>query len=112
MDLLDQEASEDEGMRRTAARSGRPWTRPASLEANVELTKKEKRYRDMLDHAAKADDIVHRMWDEWEEAITRLTWEEVSQPSYHLTSIILRTFISARPRSLVALAHDVIGEGE
>ena len=76
--MLDQEASEDEGMRRNAARSGRPWTRPASFEANVELTKKERRYRSMLDHASEADDTVRQKWDEWEEAITRLTWEEVS----------------------------------
>lgn len=77
MDLLDQEASEDEGMRQNAARSGRPWTRPASYEVNVELTRKERRYRGMLDQASQADDSVREKWDEWEEAVSRLAWEEV-----------------------------------
>ena len=77
MDLLDQEASEDEGMRKTALHEHKPWTRSPSFEANVELTKKERRYRTLLDNAAEADESVRQKWEEWEEAITRLTWDEV-----------------------------------
>ena len=77
MDMLDQEASEDEGIRRNAERDGRRWERPPSYEANNELTNKEKRYRSMLDHAAESDETVRQKWEEWEDAIVRLTWDEV-----------------------------------
>ncbi|THH09151.1 hypothetical protein EW145_g2207 [Phellinidium pouzarii] len=76
MDMLDQEASEDEGVRKNAAKDGNSWDRPSSYEANVELTNKEKRYRQMLDHAAQSDEHVRNKWEEWEEAIMRLMWDE------------------------------------
>ena len=77
MDILDQEASEDEGIRKNAKKDGRVWDRLPSYEANVSLTNKEKRYRQMLTHAADADETVRSKWEQWEEAITRLTWEDV-----------------------------------
>ncbi|KAI5122282.1 hypothetical protein M0805_002362 [Coniferiporia weirii] len=76
MDMLDQEASEDEGVRKNAAKDGKSWDRPPSYKANEELTSKEKRYRQMLDHAAQSDEHVRGKWEEWEEAIVRLTWDE------------------------------------
>ncbi|PAV16120.1 pH-response regulator [Pyrrhoderma noxium] len=76
MDILDQEASEDEGIRKNAKKDGRVWDRLPSYEANVGLTNKEKRYRQMLTHAADADETVRSKWEQWEEAITRLTWED------------------------------------
>lgn len=77
MDMLDQEASEDEGIRRTYASERKDWSRTPSYEANVELTTKEKRYRQMLDQAAESNETVRTKWNEWEDAITRLTWDEV-----------------------------------
>ena len=77
MDILDQEASEDEGIRKNAKKDGKVWDRLPSYEANVGLTNKEKRYRQMLTHAADADETVRSKWEQWEEAITRLTWDDV-----------------------------------
>ncbi|KAH8118025.1 BRO1-domain-containing protein [Phellopilus nigrolimitatus] len=76
MDLLDQEASEDEGVRKNAAKDGKMWDRLPSYEANIELTNKESRYRQMLDHACESDEHVREKWEQWEEVITRLTWNE------------------------------------
>ena len=78
MDILDQEASEDEGVRKNAARQGRRLDRLPSYEANIGLTNKEKRYRSMLDQASEADETIRSKWEQWEEAITRLTWDDVS----------------------------------
>lgn len=77
MDILDQEASEDEGQRKNATKDGRSWDRLPSFEANIGLTNKEKRYRQMLDHAGEADETVRSKWEQWEDAITRLTWDDV-----------------------------------
>lgn len=77
MDILDQEASEDEGLRKTYASERRLLERSPSFEANVELSGRETRYRQMLEHAAASDETVRTKWNEWEEAITRLTWDEV-----------------------------------
>jgi len=30
----------------------------------------------MLDHAAESDETIRQKWEEWEEAVSRLTWEE------------------------------------
>jgi hypothetical protein len=78
MDLLDQEASEDEGIRKTYAASQKHWDRLPSYEANLELTGKERRYRQLLDQAAESDDRVRDKWNSWEGTIVRLTWDEVS----------------------------------
>lgn len=77
MDMLDQEASEDEGIRKRCEKDKKAWDRPPSYEANVELTSKEKRYRQILDQAAESDEHVREKWNEWEDTITRLTWDEV-----------------------------------
>ncbi|KAJ7931480.1 BRO1-like domain-containing protein [Mycena leptocephala] len=71
MDILDNEASEDEAMRRDAS-----FDRPSSHEANVELIEKERRYRDILLRAAASDETVRQKWDEWEGSIVQLTADE------------------------------------
>ncbi|KAF8206432.1 BRO1-like domain-containing protein [Mycena galopus ATCC 62051] len=71
MDILDNEASEDEAMRKDAA-----YDRPPSHEANVELVEKERRYRDILGRAAASDETVRQKWDEWEGSIVQLTADE------------------------------------
>ena len=73
MDILDSEASEDE-----AARKGISINRVPSHQANVDLIEKELRYRTILAEAAASDESVRQKWDEWEESITQLTWNEVN----------------------------------
>lgn len=75
MDILDNEASEDE-----AARKNIPLDRLPSHEANVELIEKEKRYRSILAQAAMSDETVRQKWDDWEKNIVELTWSEVRGP--------------------------------
>ncbi|KDR76216.1 hypothetical protein GALMADRAFT_247478 [Galerina marginata CBS 339.88] len=71
LDILDSEASEDEAVRKET-----PINRLKSHEANVELIDKANRYRSILTQAAKSDESVRQKWDEWEESITELTWDE------------------------------------
>ena len=73
MDILHSEASEDE-----AARKGISINRVPSHQANVDLIEKELRYRTILAEAAASDESVRQKWDEWEESITQLTWNEVN----------------------------------
>ncbi|PCH42163.1 BRO1-domain-containing protein [Wolfiporia cocos MD-104 SS10] len=77
LDILDQEAEEDETFRNTG--------RLPSHEANVELTGKAERYRRILEQASQSDEHVRQKWDEWEANITELTWDatqlEASVPS-------------------------------
>jgi programmed cell death 6-interacting protein len=61
-----------------AAYSVDVWTRPASHEANQELTDQTRRYRDVLDKAAESDRLVRDKWEEWAERIGVLCWDEVS----------------------------------
>lgn len=72
MDILDQEASEDESTRETMSLDRLP-----SHEANTHLVDKERRYRAILDQAATSDETVQTKWDQWEKNITELTWDEV-----------------------------------
>ncbi|KAF8968115.1 BRO1-like domain-containing protein [Flammula alnicola] len=71
LDILDNEASEDE-----AARKEIPLNRLKSHEANVELIEKATRYRSILSQATESDESVRQKWDEWEESITELTLDE------------------------------------
>lgn len=73
MDILDQEASEDEKHRHELTQ------RAPSHEANEELTKKAERYRTILEQAAESDAVVRTRWEEWGDHITALTWSEVSR---------------------------------
>jgi len=73
MDILDNEASEDE-----AARKGVSMNRVPSHQANVDLIEKERRYRSILAEAAASDESIRQKWDEWEESIIQLTWDEVN----------------------------------
>ncbi|OBZ72455.1 pH-response regulator protein palA/RIM20 [Grifola frondosa] len=71
MDILDQEAEEDE-----VFRAEHPADRLPSQDANEELTGKEQRYRSILDQAGSSDELVRQKWDEWEKNIVQLTWSE------------------------------------
>lgn len=83
MDILDSEASEDEAARREV-----PLNRLPSYEANVELIDKERRYRSILVEAAASDETIRQKWDEWEDSISQLTWDEVSPRSLQTSSLI------------------------
>ncbi|KAI0359835.1 BRO1-domain-containing protein [Trametes cingulata] len=73
MDILDQEADEDETLRE----GSRPIPdRLPSLEANRDLVAKQQQYRTVLDQARESDALVRQKWEEWEESITQLTWPE------------------------------------
>ena len=72
LDILDNEASEDEAIRKEV-----PLDRMKSHEANVELIEKAGRYRSILTQAAASDESVRQKWEEWEESITELTLDEV-----------------------------------
>lgn len=72
MDVLDNEASEDE-----AARKNGPLDRSPSHEANAKLVEKQRRYRDLLTKAGESDEHVRQKWEEWEPNIVALTWSEV-----------------------------------
>ncbi|KAF7327709.1 pH-response regulator protein palA/RIM20 [Mycena kentingensis (nom. inval.)] len=71
MDILDNEASEDEAMRSDPA-----YNRAPSHEANVPMIEKEKRYRDILARAAESDNTVQQKWDDWEASIQLLAGNE------------------------------------
>ncbi|KAF9069239.1 BRO1-like domain-containing protein [Rhodocollybia butyracea] len=71
MDILDQEASEDESTRDSIHIDRLP-----SHEANAHLVDKERRYRTILEQAATGDETIRTKWDQWERNITELTWDE------------------------------------
>ncbi|KAI9461717.1 pH-response regulator [Lactarius psammicola] len=71
LDLLDQEASEDEQLRQN-----QPTRRQPSHQANEKLISKAERYRKILNEAAESDAVVRQRWDEWEKCIVQLTWDE------------------------------------
>ncbi len=73
MDILDSEASEDEVARKEISLNRLP-----SHEANKELIEKERRYRSILTEATESDETIRQKWDEWEDSINRLTWDEVT----------------------------------
>ncbi|KAK7033123.1 pH-response regulator protein palA/RIM20 [Favolaschia claudopus] len=85
MDILDNEASEDEAMRKDAQ-----FDRPPSHEANIELVEKERRYRNIVMRASASDEAVRLKWDEWESNILQLTADqedlEAAVPSATLSS--------------------------
>lgn len=94
MDILDNEASEDEAARKNASLNRLP-----SYEANVELVEKEKRYRQILTQAAVADESVRQKWDQWENGITELTWSEVGT---HMIVCVLLTLKNLQQEDLEA----------
>ncbi|EJF64930.1 pH-response regulator [Dichomitus squalens LYAD-421 SS1] len=72
MDILDQEADEDE-----AFREAHPTAeRLPSYEANKDIIEKEQRYRTVLQQARDSDELVRQKWEDWEENIGQLTWSE------------------------------------
>lgn len=91
MDILDQEAEEDEAFRKEG-----PFDRLSSQEANRELAVKGERYRDILTHAAESDAVVREGWEEWENNILELTWDEVT---FHMSrAFVLTNFaLTGRP---------------
>ena len=73
MEILDQEAEEDEEFRETHPVS----ERLESHQANTDFVGKEQRYRKVLQQARDSDELVRQKWEEWEENINQLTWCEV-----------------------------------
>ncbi|KAN0120828.1 BRO1-like domain containing protein [Russula decolorans] len=71
LDILDQEASEDEQVRRST-----PNQRLPSHQANEQLTSKAERHRNILIQAAESDAVIRQRWEEWEKCIVQLTWDE------------------------------------
>ena len=63
MDILDQEADEDEAFRQAHPTA----ERLPSHGANKELIEKEQRYRAVLQQARESDELVRQKWEEWEE---------------------------------------------
>ena len=74
MDILDQEADEDESFRISYPLA----ERLRSHEANHELIEKAEKYRAILQQAGDSDELVRQKWEEWEDNIAQLTWPEVS----------------------------------
>jgi programmed cell death 6-interacting protein len=72
LDILDQEAEDDEVLQSEAQGSRIP-----SYEANKDLIMKAERYRHVLEEAAEKDEFVRDQWENWEENISQLTWSEV-----------------------------------
>lgn len=99
MDILDNEASEDE-----AARKDVLLNRLPSHEANMELVEKERRYRSILAEAAASDEIIRQKWDEWEESVTRLTWDEADLET-SIPSSTVATSSHTSPQSVQTRNH-------
>ncbi|KII89959.1 hypothetical protein PLICRDRAFT_159226 [Plicaturopsis crispa FD-325 SS-3] len=91
MDILDNEASEDE-----AARKSGLIDRPFSHDANKHLVEKERRYRDVVRQAKDSDALVVDKWEQWEKNITDLTLDPDE-----LEELIPSTAVpfSSRPKS-------------
>ena len=87
MDILDNEASEDEAIRKEL-----PLDRMKSHEANGELIEKAERYRSILTQAAASDEIVRQKWDEWGESIAELTLDEVYWDNLKVKPTLTSTF--------------------
>ncbi|KAF8589825.1 pH-response regulator [Ramaria rubella] len=89
LDILDQEATEDEEIR-TAYRVD-VWERPVSHEANRELTDQITRYRDVLARAMESDREISEKWEKWADQIKVLCWTESeierSVPSSTVSSV-------------------------
>lgn len=83
MDILDDEAEEDEDFQ-----AAMPSARKPSTEANVELVEKAKRYRGILTQAADSDEVIRVRWMDWEKNIVQLTWDEVSLSLIRLLFIV------------------------
>lgn len=83
MDILDDEAEEDEDFQVSM-----PSTRKPSIEANVELVEKAKRYRGILTQAADSDEVIRVRWMDWEKNIVQLTWDEVSLSQTHSMIVV------------------------
>ncbi|KXN89114.1 pH-response regulator protein palA/RIM20 [Leucoagaricus sp. SymC.cos] len=116
MDILDSEASEDEAVRKEVALNRLP-----SHEANVELIEKERRYRSILAEATASDEIIRQKWDEWEDSVTQLTWDEVHleasvpsstvTPASHTTPQSIQTRNHARSLRVKLEELDAIHRG-
>ncbi|OSD06599.1 BRO1-domain-containing protein [Trametes coccinea BRFM310] len=72
LDVLDQEADEDEVLRERHPMSDRL----PSVEANKELVSRAQQFRTVLEQARESDALVRQKWEEWEDTIAQLTWSE------------------------------------
>lgn len=75
LDILDQEAEEDEALR---IRYAERWTRPASHVVNGHLVTQANTFRQTLEQSGSSDLVVSDKWDEWEDKIEILAADEVS----------------------------------
>ncbi|KZT56974.1 BRO1-domain-containing protein [Calocera cornea HHB12733] len=77
-DILDLEASEDEGLR--SANPG--LQRPRSQEANATLVEQAARYSNLMQQARESDEQVLAKWEEWEEIIEKLEQSDEAIEEY------------------------------
>ncbi|KAM5535914.1 hypothetical protein V8D89_010354 [Ganoderma adspersum] len=84
MEIMDQEAEDDEAFRDTH----RVSERPPSHEANTDLVGKEQRYRAVLQQARDSDELVHKKFEQWEENIIQLTWSEADLEDFIPSSTV------------------------
>ncbi|KZT73000.1 BRO1-domain-containing protein [Daedalea quercina L-15889] len=98
MDILDQEAEEDE-MFRTESNIDRP----PSYEANKELIAKAGRYQGVMDQASESDGHVRQKWDEWQQNITELTWDEARRHRHPRNDLCQAQLEASVPSSAISL---------
>lgn len=103
LDLLDQEAEEDETLR--AKYSAGHWRRPLSHEVNGPLIAQIDLYRKTLQAAGESDAIVRQKWDQWEEKIEILGGDEVRVPSKQL--VATRSCVDASEYSFAGLPRRI-----
>jgi cell fate regulator YaaT (PSP1 superfamily) len=73
MDILDQEAEEDESLREQYPNINLQ----VSTDANKELVTKYQRLQSTLDQSLPSDERIRQKWADWAQVIEQLTWEEV-----------------------------------
>ncbi|KDN53419.1 BRO1-domain-containing protein [Tilletiaria anomala UBC 951] len=78
--ILDQEAVEDEKVRRSVA--GRPWTRPASEEAAQQYRSHITQFQYTLEQAQKSDGIVKEKLADWADTIDVLSSGEAALDAF------------------------------
>nr|ASF90191.1 hypothetical protein SPAR05794 [Bartheletia paradoxa] len=82
LDMLDDEATEDEQAAADVELSGGTWDRPPSHVANSDYTGHAQQYRETLEAASKSDQVVRIKFDEWEEQISMLGAEQSDLEDY------------------------------
>jgi programmed cell death 6-interacting protein len=97
LDILDQEAAEDEMM--LEKRPELQSARAPSYEANRHLTDQVKKYQATLNQARKSDADVREKWAQWEGLVAILAGGEVGFHSRCPSSRIYRSCLSRAARA-------------